>query len=134
MSPRNWAQPMNVVAVEGAMHNIKANAIAPIARTRMTEDLLGPLVELVDPNQVTPMVVYLASRDCENSHEIWTVGGGRYARIFVGVNQGWFAGKGTPPSVEDVRDHLDEIRDIDSYTVPANSTEEMMLLGAVLAD
>ncbi len=125
---------MNVVAVEGAMHNIKANAIAPIARTRMTEDLLGPLVELVDPSQVTPLVVFLASQECESSHEIWTVGGGRYGRIFVGVNQGWFAGKGEPPSVEEVRDHLDEIRDIESYTIPTNSTEEMMLLGAALAD
>jgi len=125
---------MNVVAVEGAMYNIKSNAIAPVARTRMTEDLLGPLVELVEPDQVTPLVVYLASSDCENSHEIWTVGGGRYARIFVGVNQGWFAGKGTSPSVEEVRDHLEEIRDIETYTIPVNSAEEMMLLGAALAD
>src|SRR5262245_60412520 len=34
-----------VLAVEGAKNNIKANAIAPVAKSRMTEDLLGPLVD-----------------------------------------------------------------------------------------
>ena len=51
----------NVLAIEGAKYGIR-NVIAPIARTRMTEDLLGPLAELLDPEQVTPMVVYLARR------------------------------------------------------------------------
>jgi len=125
---------MNVTAVEGAKYGINANAIAPVARTRMTEDLLGPLAEAVDPNQVTPLVVYLASQNCDFSHEIWTVGGGRYARIFVGTNRGWFAGKGAVPSVEEVRDHLDEIRDVESYIVPSNSMEELMMLGQMLAE
>ena len=34
-----------VLAVEGAKNNIKANAIAPVAKTRMTEELLGPLAD-----------------------------------------------------------------------------------------
>ncbi|MCI0543784.1 MAG: SDR family NAD(P)-dependent oxidoreductase, partial [Actinobacteria bacterium] len=51
----------NVIAIEGAKYDIKSNAVAPIARTRMTEDLLGPLVEMVDPELVTPLVVYLCS-------------------------------------------------------------------------
>ena len=125
---------MNVTAVEGAKYGIKTNTIAPVAKTRMTEDLLGPMLEYVDPNQVTPMVVYLSSQNCEFTHEIWSVGGGRYGRIFVGVNQGWFAGKGVVPSVEDVRDHLGEIRDIEEYSVPTNSMEELMKLGEKLAD
>src|SRR3954468_7295607 len=33
----------HVLAQEGAKNNIKANAIAPVAKTRMTEELLGPL-------------------------------------------------------------------------------------------
>lgn len=125
---------MNVTAVEGAKYGIKANAIAPVAKTRMTEDLLGPMLEFVDPGQVTPMVVYLASADCEFSHEIWSVGGGRYARVFVGVNEGWFAGKGEVPSAERVRDHIEQIRDIETYIVPTSSMEELMLLGKKLAD
>ena len=125
---------MNVTAVEGAKYGIKANAVAPVAKTRMTEDLLGPMLEFVEPDQVAPMVVFLASEACEFSHEIWTVGGGRYARVFVGVNRGWFAGKSEIPSVEMVRDHLDEIRDIDEYIVPTSSMEELMMLGQMLAD
>ncbi len=124
---------MNVVAIEGAKYNIMANAIAPVARTRMTEDLLGPMIDLVDPNQVTPLVVYLASEACTFTHEIWTVGGGRFGRVFVGVNEGWFAGRSVVPSAEEVRDHLDTIRDIDAFIVPTSSTEELQLLGKMLA-
>ena len=119
---------MHVVAIEGAKYNIRSNAIAPVARTRMTEDLLGPMIEHVAPEQVTPLVVYLSSEDCEQTHEIWTVGGGRFGRVFVGVNEGWFAGRDSRPTAEDVRDHLGEIRDIELYSVPGSSTEELALL------
>ena len=65
---RVWAQ-------EGGKYNIRANAIAPVARTRMTEDLLGPLVEKLDPALVSPVVAYLASEACDVSGEIYSVGG-----------------------------------------------------------
>ena len=52
----------------------------------MTEELLGPFVEMLDPQQVMPMVVYLCSEQNEHTHEIFTVGGGRYGRVFVGTN------------------------------------------------
>ncbi|MEX0864851.1 MAG: SDR family oxidoreductase [Acidimicrobiia bacterium] len=123
----------NVIAIEGAKYNVKSNAIAPIAHTRMTEDLLGPLVEMVSPELVTPLVVYLCSEDNPHTHQIFTVGGGRYGRVFVGTNNGWFAGGGEAPSVEEVAGHIDEIRDISDYVVPGSSTEEIMLLGQMLA-
>jgi NAD(P)-dependent dehydrogenase (short-subunit alcohol dehydrogenase family) len=123
---------MNVVAIEGAKYNIRSNAVAPVARTRMTEDLLGPMIQYVDPEQVTPMVVYLASDACDTSHEIWTVGGGRFGRVFIGVNEGWFAGVGARPTVEEVHANLDAIRDISSFDVPTSSTEELALLMAKL--
>lgn len=123
----------NVIAIEGAKYNIKSNAIAPIARTRMTEDLLGPFADMVAPDQVTPMVVYLCSEVNEYSHEIFTVGGGRYGRVFIGTNNGWFAGPGTTPTVEELSDHIEEIRDISDYIVPLNNNDEIMLLGQMLA-
>ena len=52
-----------VLAVEGAKNNIKANAIAPVAKTRMTEDLLGPAADKLLPELVTPLVAYLAHED-----------------------------------------------------------------------
>ncbi len=87
----------NVLAVEGAKYNIKSNVIAPIARTRLTEQLLGPAAETLDPECVTPLVTYLASEQCELTHEIFSVGGGRFARVFVGLAPGWTAGRGAKP-------------------------------------
>ena len=123
----------NVLAIEGMKYNIKSNVIAPVARTRMTEDILGPFAEMVDPNQVTPMVVYLCSESNEYTHEIFTAGGGRFGRIFIGTNEGWFAGQGIVPSVEELSEHLDEIRDISEHIIPSNINDELMLLGQMLA-
>jgi NAD(P)-dependent dehydrogenase (short-subunit alcohol dehydrogenase family) len=123
----------NVLAIEGEKYGIKSNAIAPIARTRMTEELLGPLAEMVLPEQVTPIVVYLCSESNQFTHEIFTVGGGRYGRVFIGTNQGWYAGTGQVPTVEEVVDHLDEIRDISEPVVPLSNNDEIMLLGRMIA-
>lgn len=118
----------SVMAIEGVKYNIKVNTIAPVAKTRMTEDLLGPLADMVHPEQVTPLVVYLASETCTLTHQVFSVGGGRYARIFLGVNDGWFAGKDVVPSVEDIHANLDTIQNIDDYIVPLSNNEEMALL------
>jgi NAD(P)-dependent dehydrogenase (short-subunit alcohol dehydrogenase family) len=113
-----------VLSVEGAKNNIKANAIAPVAKTRMTEDILGPLADKLGPEFVTPVVTYLAHEECSVSGELYTVGGGHVARVFIGVAPGY-----TDPklSAESMRDHLDEVRAEEGYEVPANLNEELML-------
>ena len=73
-----------VLAVEGAKNNIKVNAIAPVAKTRMTEELFGAGGDKLSPELVTPVVTYLAHEDCPVTGEVYSVGGGRVARIFVG--------------------------------------------------
>ena len=118
----------NVLAVEGAKNNIKSNVIAPIARTRLTEDLLGPMASALEPNTVTPLACYLVSEACELTHEVFSVGGGRFARIFIGLTPGWFAGKGKAVALEDVRDHLGQIMEEKSYIIPKNIGDEMRLI------
>jgi NAD(P)-dependent dehydrogenase (short-subunit alcohol dehydrogenase family) len=115
---------MNVLAVEGLKNNIKVNAIAPVATTRLTEGLLGGMADALAPNFVTPLVSYLSSEKCELSHEIFDVGGGRYARIFVGMAEGWIAPKGSIPSPDDIFDNIDHIRDLKGYTVPESILDE----------
>jgi NAD(P)-dependent dehydrogenase (short-subunit alcohol dehydrogenase family) len=92
---RVWAQ-------EGTKYNIRANAIAPVARTRMTEEILGPLIEKVDPALVSPVVAYLASEECAVSGEVYSVGAGRVSRIFIAEAPGYFKKDLT---IEDVRHH-----------------------------
>jgi NAD(P)-dependent dehydrogenase (short-subunit alcohol dehydrogenase family) len=118
----------NSLAQEGVKYNIRSNVIAPIARTRMTEQLLGPAAAALDPECVTPLVVYLCSEQCELTHEVFSVGGGRFARAFVGVNRGWVAGQGAKPSAEQVRDHMDVIRDVKSFEIPGGANDEVKLL------
>ena len=122
----------NVLAQEGAKNNIKSNVIAPIARTRLTEQLLGPLAEKLSPDCVTPLVVYLVSEQCELTHEIFDVGGGRYARIFIGMNQGWAKGPGQPATVEEIAAHIDQIRDPAGYIIPNGIGDEMRMVANLM--
>ncbi|MAI79318.1 MAG: short-chain dehydrogenase [Deltaproteobacteria bacterium] len=117
----------NVLAVEGAKNNIKSNVIAPIARTRMTEDLLGPLAEKLDPTNVTPLVVYLCSEANEETHAIYSVGGGRFARVFIGLSPGWMKAEGAI-SAEEVQAHFGEIHEPGEFIIPANIGDEMGLM------
>ncbi len=123
----------NVLAIEGQKYNIRSNVIAPIARTRLTEELLGPLAEALDPELVTPLVVFLVSEQCELSHEVFSVGGGRFARVVVGLTPGWFAGKGALPAAEDIRDHLETIRSTDGLEIPLSATDELRILAKSLS-
>ncbi|MGI8491579.1 MAG: SDR family NAD(P)-dependent oxidoreductase, partial [Acidimicrobiales bacterium] len=119
-----------VLAAEGAKHNIKVNAIAPVARTRMTEDLMGAAAEKLDPELVSPVVAFLAHEDVPVSGEVYTVGGGRVARFFIGMTQGFYS---PTLSLEDVRDHFDQIRSEEGYTVPANPGEELGALMKIIS-
>ena len=114
-----------VLAAEGAKYNIKVNAIAPLARTRMTEDLMGDAAALLDPELVSPVVAWLAHEDVPVTGEVYTVAAGRVARFFVGMTSGYYNPKLT---LEDVRDHFPEIRDETGYTVPSGPGDELRLL------
>jgi NAD(P)-dependent dehydrogenase (short-subunit alcohol dehydrogenase family) len=110
-----------VLAVEGARYDIKANAIAPLALTRMTENIMGPLADKLGPEFVSPLVTYLAHESCEATGRVFSVGGGRVAEVFIAETQGFHSPTLSP---EDVRDQWGTITDREGYGVPANLGEE----------
>ena len=110
-----------VLAVEGAKYNIKANAIAPLALTRMTETIMGALGDKLDPGLVSPIVTYLAHEDCPVSGQTFSVGGGRVAQVFIGETKGYFKADLKP---EDLRDNWDTVTDQSGYGTPSNLAEE----------
>jgi NAD(P)-dependent dehydrogenase (short-subunit alcohol dehydrogenase family) len=139
-----------VLAAEGAPHDIKVNAIAPIAYTRMLahsvatalppgdaqelavlDDLVGQHLKKFDPALVAPVACFLTHRDCPVSGEIYTVGAGQVSRFFVGRTTGFYSPE---LSIEDVRDHLTQIRDETGYSVPGSPADEMAQLFTTLME
>lgn len=123
------------LAHEGRPHDILVNAVLPIGQTRMMmssvdEANLDPvqraLYDRSAPERVAPMVTYLASRDCTVTHQLFSAAGGRYARVFVGLAEGWMAPDGTEPTAEAVAEHVDEITATEPHTVPDAVSDEML--------
>ena len=121
----------NVLAVEGARAGILSNVIMPVAKTRMTEELLGGFADVLDPEFITPMVSYLCSEACTTTHGAFSAAGGRYAKVFTGLAPGWFAGKGAKVTAEDIAAHYDEITAEAGYIVPQSTTDEIMALAGL---
>jgi NAD(P)-dependent dehydrogenase (short-subunit alcohol dehydrogenase family) len=119
-----------VLALEGRKYGIHVNAIAPLARTRMTEDVLGELVEHLDPDLVAPVAAWLVHEDCPVTGEFYSAAAGRVARYFIGLTRGYYDPDLT---VEAVRDHFDEVRDTHGFLEPLDASGEMELLQEILA-
>lgn len=137
-----------VLAAEGADSGIKVNAIAPIAYTRMLQhsvdtapqqedaeaqaildELAGQYLQKLDPALVAPVAAFLTHRECPVSGEIYTAGAGQVSRFFIGRTKGFYSPE---LSVEDVHDHLTEIRDEAGYSVPGGPADEMAELFATI--
>jgi NAD(P)-dependent dehydrogenase (short-subunit alcohol dehydrogenase family) len=102
---------INTLAQEGAKYNIKANAVAPIAATRMTQDILPPEVfAKLTPEYVAPVVAYLCTEEVPDTASVFIVGGGKVQRAALFENDGvTFSGV---PSVDEVAAKWTEIDDL----------------------
>ena len=125
---------MNALKLEGAKYDVLVNAVAPIAKTRMTEEILGEMSEKFDPESVAPAVAYLASEENQRTGELWSVGGGSVSRVFTALAEGYFKhpDRDGPLTIEDVAAHVEDVRIEDGYIVPFSSRDEFAKLGPML--
>jgi NAD(P)-dependent dehydrogenase (short-subunit alcohol dehydrogenase family) len=109
---------MSVLNLEGAKYGIKANALAPTALTRMTEDLGFPeeAMKMMTPEAVTAGVIYLVSDDAPAKCILSCAGGG-FARAYVAETNGIFLppGEQTPENVAANFDKISDTTDINYY-------------------
>jgi NAD(P)-dependent dehydrogenase (short-subunit alcohol dehydrogenase family) len=101
---------MNTLRAEGAKYDIRVNALAPVAATRMTEDILPDEAKaLLNAEEVTPGVVFLVSKDAP-SGMILAAGAGGFAAAKIYETQGiWLAPNERTP--ETIAARIDDIVD-----------------------
>lgn len=124
---------MNTLTIEGAKYDIRVNALAPVAHTRMTDELLPEEAKaLLKPEEVTPGVLFLVSKDAP-SGMILAAGAGGYAAAKIYETDGiWLPeGQRTP---EEIASRLPDILDADGQEeFGAGGEQTMKFLGKAMA-
>ncbi|WDY58791.1 SDR family oxidoreductase [Pseudomonas sp. PSKL.D1] len=121
------------LAIEGRKHGVLVNAIAPTGGTRMTEGLIPQQVfERLKPELVSPLVVYLGSDLCQDTGELFEVGGGWVGKVrwerSLGVGFDPHAGF-TP---EQLADNWAQIGDFGGAVHPLDSVQALQQMMANL--
>lgn len=111
--------------LEGAKYNVRVNSIAPVAGTRMTEDIFPPaLFDQFTPENVVPAALYLVSEDAP-SNMIIGAGGGGFHAAYVTMTPG-VALPQDERTVEGFAAAWDKIIDRTGETVPQSGAEQSM--------
>lgn len=122
---------MNTVKLEGEKYGILINSVAPVAATRLTEDVLPPdLFERLKPEFVAPLVLYLCSELCSENGMIFNAGMGCYNRAALVTGPGTVLGDGqTPPTPEQIQQAWEAINNMEGALEHSSATTA---LGAML--
>lgn len=125
---------MRTLAIEGAKYDIRVNAIAPVAHTRMTDDLLPDEAKaLLRPEAVTPAVLFLVS-EAAPTGVVLAAGAGGYAVAEVVETPGiWLSPSDRTP--ETIAERFTEISDRSGEVAfDAGSEQTMKFLGLAMAE
>ena len=108
------------LAIEGRKANVLVNSVAPMAATRMTEDIApAELLAKLGPEHVAPVVGYLLSDECTDTGTTYVVGGGSVKRHVLFENKGVVFSE--PPSLAEITSRWADITDLSSDTVPGTN-------------
>jgi putative sterol carrier protein len=119
---------MNVLKLEGAKYDIKVNTVAPLAASRLTQDVLPPdLFAKMKPEFVAPLVLGLCSEPCPVSGQIFNCGMGYGSRAAIVSAPAVKIGAGSDmASVEDIAEDFDRIDRLDGAVEIADATTAIL--------
>jgi NAD(P)-dependent dehydrogenase (short-subunit alcohol dehydrogenase family) len=145
---------MKSLAFEGRNYGICVNLLMPGATTTIMDETYQRFEDFSEfsfgpdapdssalfadesrwrPHLPAQAAAYLASEECTITGEAFSAWVGRYARCFVGLAEGWTAPSTEEATPEAVRDHFEEIRDLEDHIVPQWTCDESAQLIESLA-
>jgi NAD(P)-dependent dehydrogenase (short-subunit alcohol dehydrogenase family) len=127
----------NVLAIEGAERGVLSNIVLPAAATNPGRTSLSwpredrkTLAPRMLASLVTPLVVYLASPECQVAGRMYSSVAGRYARAFVGVGPGWLSEAGVEIRADQIQQRFEDVENLSSYAIPTSHEGEFAVVAA----